>query len=90
MNIGLGATLPTGAVIDTWVGEEPVPEDIASTRCFLEIPSDKPFLYLGYHYLGDLVFGITVLGSDFETSLEAPPAPGCYWGGSEWVCPVAE
>ena len=56
-------------------------------NAYLEIPESNASL-LGYRYLGTPVSGVTVLGADYLSLFEAPPAPGCYWDGAEWVCPV--
>jgi hypothetical protein len=53
-------------------------------NCFLQIPN--PSLLIGYRYLGEPVPGVTVLGEDYLSEFEAPPAPSCYWDGAEWVC----
>ena len=81
---------PGTGYTDTVVGFQASPIAItnedAGENAILEIP-DSNSTILGYRYLGTQVAGVTVLGSDYLTQFEAPPAPGCYWGGTEWVCP---
>jgi hypothetical protein len=60
-------------------------DEFAGEQTFVKTPNSS--LLLGYRYLGPLDPGITVLGADYLTQFEAPPAPGCYWNGEEWVCP---
>lgn len=60
-------------------------EDVNQNK-MIEIPDNNPTL-LGYRYLGDDTPEVVVLGSDYLSYFEAPPAAGCYWDGKEWVCP---
>lgn len=75
---------------DAVLGFQGSPSEITSAdageNAILEIPDNNPTL-LGYRHLGTQVAGVTVLGSDYLTQFEAPPAPDCYWDGSEWICP---
>lgn len=87
LQVGTEASGPLGAVLDAWQGVDPLPTSLTDVFCFLEIPNNLPSQFRGYRYLGEVTLGIIVLGEDFETLLEAPPAPGCSWDGQEWVCP---
>ena len=78
----------TGAVSGFQSSPKAITNEDAGSTAILEIPDNNPTL-LGYRYLGTVVAGVTVLDSDYLTQFEAPPAPGCYWDGEEWVCPEA-
>ncbi len=78
----------TGAVVGFQSSPVAITNEDAGENAILEIPDNNPTL-VGYHYLGAEVAGVTVLGADYASQFEAPPAPDCYWDGSEWVCPAA-
>jgi hypothetical protein len=79
----------TGAVMGFQASPVAITNEDAGENAILEIPDNNPTL-VGNRYLGTETPGVTVLGSDYLTQFEAPPAPGCYWDGEEWVCPVAD
>lgn len=76
----------------TVVGFQSSPAEItnedAGNASILNIPDNNPTV-IGYRYLDTVVAGVTVLGADYLSQFEAPPAPGCFWDGAEWVCPPA-
>lgn len=79
-----------GAVIGFQSSPIAITNEDAGLNTILEIPDNNPTV-VGYRYLGVPVAGVTALGADYLSQLEAPPAPGCYWDGAEWVCPdIAE
>jgi hypothetical protein len=83
-------TLPLGHpghVMGYQFSLEELTEEYVGQNCFVKIPTGA--LLLGYRYLEPQVPGITVLGEDFFSKFEAPPALGCRWDGKEWVTPEA-
>ena len=77
---------PTASVAGFQASPLPITNEDAGSTAILEIPDNNPTV-VGYRYLGTEVAGVTVLGADYLSQLEAPPAPGCYWYGEKWVCP---
>ena len=78
----------TGAVVSFCFFSVPVTSEDAGENVLLEIPEHNPTL-VGHKYLGSATAGVTVLGTDYLTQFEAPPAFGCLWDGKEWVSPEA-
>lgn len=76
----------SGTVLGFQASVLKITNEDAGENAILEIPDNNPTL-VGNRYLGTEVAGVTVLGSDYASQFEAPPAPGCYWDGKEWVCP---
>ena len=76
----------SGVVQALFTDEAPFRPEGPNVGPYLEIPEQTVTL-IGSLYLGDVEYGITVLGSDYLSLFEAPPAPGCYWDGEQWVCP---
>ena len=78
----------TGAVVSFCFFSVPVTSEDAGENVLLEIPEHNLTL-VGHKYLGSVSTGVTVLGDDYLTRFEAPPAFGCWWDGKEWVTPEA-
>jgi hypothetical protein len=56
----------------------------AGNTMYLQVPETSPNL-LGSRYTGEVIPGVTVLGSDYLSSFEFPPSPGYFWNGVSWV-----
>lgn len=78
----------TGAVAGFQASPAEITNEDTGSTAILEIPDNNPTI-VGYRYLSTVVAGVTVLGADYQSQFEAPPAPDCYWDGSGWVCPGA-
>jgi hypothetical protein len=68
----------------------PIEEETAGDITYLGIPDFPEDVLFGYRYLGELLPRVQYLGPDYMDHMEAPPAVGCYWGGTDWVCPENE
>ena len=88
LQVGHPGNGDTSAVLDCFFFSVAITSEDAGENVLLEIPERNPTL-VGHKYLGSVATGVTVLGDDYLTQFEAPPALGCLWDGKEWVTPEA-